>query len=655
MIRVLCRGCLLIVVLVWSFCGLSGTCRSEVKLERSPLNPAFQRWVKRHVHPKDRTLLKAAVERGYIPPPAFLPKAMVSTLNVYQALPASYDLRDPNGDGDTSDSRLTPVKNQGSCGACWTFGTYGALESTLKTTRGVTYDFSEDNLKHRNGFDFPPCGGGNWLMAMAYMTRNDGPIDEADDPWDPSPTSAFCTDCTPKLYVGNMGVLPDGVSQSEIKAALYQHGALVTAMYWEDAYYDPSSYTYLYNGTSDCNHAVVLVGWDDSRVVPGATGKGAWIVRNSWGSAWGDGGYFYISYEDTAFGREGFAYFEDPSVLRGKKAERVYYYDKLGRTGGIGSGSDTLWGANKFVASEDGRIDAVVFYASAGSTSYEIRIYKGGFDGSVVSSQSGTLGFAGWYTVMLDVPLSLKKGDTFVVAVKFTTPGYTYPVPIEDRVPNYTSSASASPGQSYISTDGVHWTDLTSQFATANVCIKAVSFTQGSEPSPTPEPEPEPEPSPTGHRLVPGEITEVSHGAVSPEPDSKIYLGFGSVAEGGDTFDLKAAFPAYLNESGEERISVKIFVAGQIPLDYSYLFFFSASGLKVAPPDLLSPWKSGVSEAVSATTILGPLSLSALRDALEGTSYWYTLVVPNWVSDDLSGVNWNATPWELTVTPLEVE
>jgi C1A family cysteine protease len=653
------RGFVVVVVSAGLLLGLVGNVKAEANFQRSPLNPAFERWAKKRERSKARIALGVELYKGFVPPPVLPAKASVSSFNIYKAvsLPSRYDLRDPNGDGDTSDSRLTPVKNQGTCGACWTFGTYGALESTLKTTRGTTYEFSEDNLKHRHGFDIPPCGGGNWFMAMAYMSRNDGPIDEAEDPWDPSPSSAYCTDCTPRLYVGNMEVLPEGSSDYEKKLAVYQHGALVTSMYWDDASYDAATNTYLYKGTADCDHAVVIVGRDDDKNVPGATSKGAWIVRNSWGSSWGEDGYFYISYEDTAFNKNGLAFFDDPSPLRGKKAAQVYYYDKLGNTGGVGAGSNTLWGANRFTATQDCTIGAVGFYALASNTSYEIKVLNDSFTGDVAASQSGSVEKEGWYTVMLNTPVSVGKGDSFVVEVKFTTPGYPYPVPIEDRIANYSSGATSSPGQSFISPDGTHWTDVTNQFANANVCIKAVVFTDGSAPSPSPEPEPEPQPVPSGHKMVPGEVSTVSPAMASPAPDSGVYLGFGSAATGGKLFTVVAAFPSYVDSQGN-GMSVKIFIAAQLPDDYSRLLFFDrANKVDYQPPHSLSSWKTGVEGTISATTVLPPVSVDSSTgfQVPKGMHYWYTLVVPNTVPDDFEGVDWSSTPWEITVNMLDVE
>jgi len=115
-----------------------------------------------------------------------------------------YDMRDPDGDGNQADSLLTPVKAQGGCGSCWAFATYGSLESQIKEFLVVDEDFSEDNLKHRHGFDWGPCEGGNINMSSAYLSRYDGPISESDDPYDESPYSEYCIDCSPVRYIDNV-------------------------------------------------------------------------------------------------------------------------------------------------------------------------------------------------------------------------------------------------------------------------------------------------------------------------------------------------------------------------------------------------------------------------------------------------------------------
>lgn len=86
--------------------------------------------------------------------------------------------------------------------------------------------------------------------------------------------------------------------ENVIKQAILDHGALFTNMFWDDDNYRSSDYTY-YSDQADSltNHAVLLAGWDDDKVTAGATG--AWIIKNSWGTTFGERGYFYISYRDA--------------------------------------------------------------------------------------------------------------------------------------------------------------------------------------------------------------------------------------------------------------------------------------------------------------------------------------------------------------------
>ncbi len=78
--------------------------------------------------------------------------------------PATYDLRNVGGT-----SYVTPVKNQGQCGSCWTFATMASLESSILMDGGASRDLSENNLKNYHGFDAGPCAGGNVWMSQAYF------------------------------------------------------------------------------------------------------------------------------------------------------------------------------------------------------------------------------------------------------------------------------------------------------------------------------------------------------------------------------------------------------------------------------------------------------------------------------------------------------
>ena len=213
--------------------------------------------------------------------------------------PATFDLR--------TTGRVSPVKNQGSCGSCWAFATYGSMESEALPTR--VFDFSENNLKNTHGFDYSACSGGNSQMATAYLARWSGAVSEVADPYSAtgttSPAGLPAQEHAQEILTipGRSGFLDN----DNIKTALQTTGALYTTMYWSTAYYNTATGSYYYSGSSSSNHAVTIVGWDDnyskSNFIPAAPGNGAFIIKNNWGTSWGNNGYFYLSYYDSKVGK----------------------------------------------------------------------------------------------------------------------------------------------------------------------------------------------------------------------------------------------------------------------------------------------------------------------------------------------------------------
>ena len=154
-----------------------------------------------------------------------------------------------------------------------------------------------------------------------------------------------------------------------------------------------------------------------------------------------------------------------------------------------------------------------------------------------------------------------------------------------------------------------------------------------------------------GHALEPSEVRTVNTPPATPDPVGGEYLGFGSAAIGGTEFKLQASFPQYVNPSKTLALDVKIFIAAQLPDDYSRLLYItSANEIKYQPPNSLSSWKPKVKGMVPNTTVLNTSTASMPT----GTHYWYTLVVPSTVPDDFSGVDWSVTPWEVTINVLDL-
>jgi C1A family cysteine protease len=440
----------------------------------APLNPDFVSWQNSFLsHSVMKSVGEPEHAYGYIPPPydwSYLQShPPMSQLRL--ATPASYDLRTLGG--------VTPVRDQGSCGSCWTFGTYGSLESWVKE-RETALDFSENNLKNYHGFDWGPCDGGNEDMSTAYLTRRSGPVSEADDPyhdWDDRPSPGG----PPQKYVEDVWRFSDSTG---IKNAIMTQGALSTSMYMDGAYYNSGTYTYYYSGTNVVNHGVTVIGWDDDKAVPGAPGNGAWIIKNSWGTSFGQAGYFYVSYYDSRAVKEAAAFIDAVPVT---DYVTIYQYDPLGQTSAVGYSGQTAWGANIFTPSQNGYLGAIGTTFLSNNTSYEISVYdnfgSGQFSSQLGSTVTGTATYAGYYTIPLPALVPLISGNSFGVVVKYTTPGNNYPVPVEEPFSDYSSAATASAGQSYISSSGITFTDITSYFANTNINIKALTVPLYTVPS----------------------------------------------------------------------------------------------------------------------------------------------------------------------------
>jgi C1A family cysteine protease len=439
----------------------------------APINPAFLTAIASHSDEIGNL--------GYLPSPfdtSYLKGRDVAFSETEAfALPSSYDLR--------SLGKVTPVKDQSSCGSCWGFATYGSLESVLLT--GETWDFSEDNLKNTHGFDLEPCSGGDYLMSVAYLTRWSGPLTETEDPYSPLPTSYSPTDLPPSKHVQNVLIIPPrggSLDNDNLKQAVMTYGGVSTVFYWTSGSYNSGTKTYYHSASTDVNHGVTIVGWDDSRSVPSAPGPGAFIIKNSWGTGWGENGYFYISYYDANLGKENALFTAEAP----DNYDANYQYDPLGKTTAFGYLTDTAWAANVFTAENQESLTSFGFYALAPNTEYQAFIYKSPTSGPInpsgpVSQTSGTIAIPGFHTIILPTPVELSEGERFSIVIRVSTPDYTYPVALERPVSGYSSAAQASPGQSYVSRSGTTWSDLTGMYENANACIKGYTRVGGIPPT----------------------------------------------------------------------------------------------------------------------------------------------------------------------------
>ena len=270
---------LAVIAVTMLFAGTAAAQDAQV----SPLNPDFVAWQSA----KPAPVSDDGHPLGWIPSPVDW-----SHLKNYppaksdKQLPASYDLR--------TLGHVSPVGDQVVSGPCWAFAALASVEGWLLHGPGEARDFSEYHLIWKHGFDWTPLEGGNNSLSTAYFLRGHGPVSEADVPY-VTPPDTPAADAVLRKYVKSRWAL---AAPEDIKAAIMDEGPISTNLFYDSDYYNAVDYTYYCPLDVSTNHGVALVGWDDTMDIAGHIG--AWIVKNSWGTGWGDNGFFYLSYDDES-------------------------------------------------------------------------------------------------------------------------------------------------------------------------------------------------------------------------------------------------------------------------------------------------------------------------------------------------------------------
>ena len=356
-------------------------------------------------------------------------------------------------------SPVTSVKNQENGGNCWAFAALAALESSILIATGEEVDLSEENMKNlasiysHYGWDMDTNKGGYMDMSIGYLLSWLGPVLDSDDPYNGITVLSPVLESI--IHVQNMVFLKksDNNNISHIKRAIMDYGGVHAGIFMA-AYYDSASRSYVqyYKGSMPCDHAVVLVGWDDDFYISGAPGRGAWIAKNSWGESWGDNGYFYVSYFDSSCpqignNEGGFAFILNDTI----KYDKNYQYD-VAKTDYFFNTTKTVWYKNIFNATDSEYLAAVSTYFEK-VTDYTFSILV---NDALKITKSGKSN-PGYYTLQLDELIPLDIGDKFEVIFKITVDGDAG-VPISESISlnNYFYHENIS----YISYDGVNWKDL---------------------------------------------------------------------------------------------------------------------------------------------------------------------------------------------------
>ena len=443
---------------------------------------------------------------------------------------------------------VTEVKNQRNTSLCWAFSLASNLETSLLTREQKYYDLSEEQLAYfwanrvndplgntpndkitRTQSDYH--GTGNGRVASFFLSTWSGMTTEEKVPFQSSAvtwpdslaydTSAYMEDAIFSQY-----------TVERTKQLLIEYNSVSAMIYMLDNYYYPDTASYSCPQSGLVNHAVTIVGWDDTyskENFPSASGvnnDGAWIVKNSYGKNWGKNGYFYLSYEDQSITN-----LVSNTASASEEYNNNYFYDGAA-AGTVTFPSKTInngyYVSNIFKATagngKDEKLGEIVTAVPQDNTDFQIQVYTDLKNTS--DPTSGTPAYAepvdytqplaGIHTIHLNTPVKIPQGTFYSVVIRIPDGSNKFYVEKTTTSTSwFTATAGIDPEQSFISTSGKKWYDAGNQY---NCCfsVKAHTKTLDSSTVVTPSAEPTPDAKPTVNPEVQPSVSPDSPSEVTP-------------------------------------------------------------------------------------------------------------------------------------------
>lgn len=211
------------------------------------------------------------------------------------SLPDSFDWRNVSGI-----NYVSPVRNQGSCGSCYAFSSLAMLESRLQimTNNSLKVQFSPQDVVSCSEYAQGCEGGFPYVIAGKYA-QDFGVLPEECYPYEGHDGKCFEKNCK-RYYVADykyVGGFFGGCNEELMKLDLVKNGPLTVAfevypdfMFYKSGIYHHTGINLRYNPFHEVNHGVLITGYG----IDSQTGEKYWIVKNSWGTTWGEQGYFRI-------------------------------------------------------------------------------------------------------------------------------------------------------------------------------------------------------------------------------------------------------------------------------------------------------------------------------------------------------------------------